>query len=529
MVNEMTSQDTGRSAASHADEPFGQTDGRPRLLLRGICGTAAGQMYDIPQAGALLGRAPDCSVQVDPQQDVKVSGRHGRIELRDGHWCYTDLGSTNGSLVNAQVVVPRQPAVLETGDILTLGEDGSDGTVAFEVEISGDGSSRAHEPPIHFRCAQCGADNNAAHEMMGLKISCSRCGQSVDVPMHAPLFGSRAPSEAPSSNSHLDKVAKPEKGYRIGGLFGKVKRAYQNLQDRREVQVELNSRRLELTSVQRRFQDGCRRLGEQLWTHMPDQAKGLTAAAALTDGARRLDELTKRSTAAAEDERSLRDTLRQWIEAWQARMAPVSQEQEQAQKRYGEQSQRQQEALEQVRTALTEVLRSTREPIQKLSQVAEGRPSGQVCESIVEFLETTSGQFAAVGRELGSQAKTLEPLQTTLRRACDQTRSGASCLTEVEKCLEAFQKERQDHERQALEAIVQAERTAREAAAETERLRSQWAEHFLDLGREYVADRPFELNTDIVPLVDEVQPQFDRQEALLHEIAALEKQFDTLR
>ena len=55
-----------------------------------------------------------------------VSSRHGRFVVRDDVLLFEDLNSRNGSLVERgqlrQVIAPGQPAVLEPGDRLLLGD-----------------------------------------------------------------------------------------------------------------------------------------------------------------------------------------------------------------------------------------------------------------------------------------------------------------------------------------------------------------------------------------------------------------------
>jgi pSer/pThr/pTyr-binding forkhead associated (FHA) protein len=51
-------------------------------------------------AEVVVGRADDCEVTLS--EDPFVSTRHARFFQRDGEWWVEDLGSTNGTLVNAQ-------------------------------------------------------------------------------------------------------------------------------------------------------------------------------------------------------------------------------------------------------------------------------------------------------------------------------------------------------------------------------------------------------------------------------------------
>jgi hypothetical protein len=62
-----------------------------------------------------LGRLAACEVVI---HDPGASRRHAQIHGQDGAWTLTDLGSTNGTQLNGQVVQQRQ---LADGDRITIG------------------------------------------------------------------------------------------------------------------------------------------------------------------------------------------------------------------------------------------------------------------------------------------------------------------------------------------------------------------------------------------------------------------------
>jgi len=80
-----------------------------------------GEAFDLADE-LTLGRAPGCGVRVE---DAYTSNIHARLFRRDGALWVEDLGSTNGTWVNAERV--EQPMRLSRGDMLQVG-----GTV-FEV------------------------------------------------------------------------------------------------------------------------------------------------------------------------------------------------------------------------------------------------------------------------------------------------------------------------------------------------------------------------------------------------------------
>ena len=62
-----------------------------------------------------IGRLSECRIVLP---DPNVSRRHAELTQQDGVVVVTDLGSTNGTLVNGK---PIQSAALEDGDTITLG------------------------------------------------------------------------------------------------------------------------------------------------------------------------------------------------------------------------------------------------------------------------------------------------------------------------------------------------------------------------------------------------------------------------
>jgi prolyl oligopeptidase family protein/FHA domain-containing protein len=87
-------------------------------------GPFAGRIVALPDQMVTFGRAPDNDVVVG---DPATSGRHGRIEVRGGAFWISDLGSTNGTLVNGEPVIERQ---LGHGDLIAIGQN----TIRFTLE-----------------------------------------------------------------------------------------------------------------------------------------------------------------------------------------------------------------------------------------------------------------------------------------------------------------------------------------------------------------------------------------------------------
>jgi acylaminoacyl-peptidase len=93
-------------------------------LLTFETGPFAGRIVAVPSQMISLGRAPDNDVVVG---DPATSGHHTRIDVRGGAFWISDLGSTNGSLVNGEPVIEKQ---LSDGDLISIGQN----TIRFTLE-----------------------------------------------------------------------------------------------------------------------------------------------------------------------------------------------------------------------------------------------------------------------------------------------------------------------------------------------------------------------------------------------------------
>src|SRR5688572_33435038 len=67
-----------------------------------------------------LGRTSGNDV-ILPDTDKRVSGKHARLERRDGVWHLTDVGSTNGTYLNDKKIEAKKPFGLKSGDRMSLG------------------------------------------------------------------------------------------------------------------------------------------------------------------------------------------------------------------------------------------------------------------------------------------------------------------------------------------------------------------------------------------------------------------------
>ncbi len=84
-----------------------------------------GKRLVVGPAGATIGRSRQCDVVLD---DPNVSRQHAEIRPRGGSWVLTDLGSTNGSVLNGRRI--EGPEVIKAGDAIELGTS----AITFELE-----------------------------------------------------------------------------------------------------------------------------------------------------------------------------------------------------------------------------------------------------------------------------------------------------------------------------------------------------------------------------------------------------------
>ncbi len=88
----------------------------PRLVVERAPGHTAGMIYDIDD-GAVLGRGEAAEIRLD---DPFASSRHARVSRQAGVVVLEDLGSTNGTYLNEELL--HGPAPLHHGDRVRIGD-----------------------------------------------------------------------------------------------------------------------------------------------------------------------------------------------------------------------------------------------------------------------------------------------------------------------------------------------------------------------------------------------------------------------
>ena len=99
----------GRSSSSMPVPP--PAAGIPRFFLE-----IEGRMHPVDRLPFVLGRGSDADLRLD---DKGVSRRHLQLSMQGGAVVATDMGSTNGTLINGAPL--RAPVVLANGSLLRMG------------------------------------------------------------------------------------------------------------------------------------------------------------------------------------------------------------------------------------------------------------------------------------------------------------------------------------------------------------------------------------------------------------------------
>ena len=106
---------TGLHSAATA---MGARDGdfEPRLVVERAPGHTPGMEYDIGE-GAVMGRGEQAEIRLD---DPFASSRHAKLTRQGGIVVLEDLGSTNGTYLNEEILAGPQP--LHAGDRVRIGD-----------------------------------------------------------------------------------------------------------------------------------------------------------------------------------------------------------------------------------------------------------------------------------------------------------------------------------------------------------------------------------------------------------------------
>jgi FHA domain-containing protein len=102
------------TAASGLGGP--QAGFEPRLVVERAPGHTPGMEYDIGD-GAVMGRGDQAEIRLE---DPFASSRHAKLTRQGGIVVIEDLGSTNGTYLNEEILAGPQP--LHAGDRVRIGD-----------------------------------------------------------------------------------------------------------------------------------------------------------------------------------------------------------------------------------------------------------------------------------------------------------------------------------------------------------------------------------------------------------------------
>ena len=99
----------------------------PKLQISFPDGTTTS--HELIEDVVTIGRIAENTIEID---DASVSSHHAQLNLRGNDYIFKDLGSTNGSRVNGQDVVPDEEHRLKDGDRIRVGQI----EAVYESEVS---------------------------------------------------------------------------------------------------------------------------------------------------------------------------------------------------------------------------------------------------------------------------------------------------------------------------------------------------------------------------------------------------------
>jgi hypothetical protein len=114
VVADVPTDATGLHPASRAPGATGAVE--PRLIVERAPGHTPGMEYDVGD-GAIMGRGDQAEIRLE---DPFASSRHARLTPQGGIVVLEDLGSTNGTYLNEELLSGPQP--LHQGDRVRIGD-----------------------------------------------------------------------------------------------------------------------------------------------------------------------------------------------------------------------------------------------------------------------------------------------------------------------------------------------------------------------------------------------------------------------
>jgi hypothetical protein len=425
-----------------------KTTEQASMTLVCSAGSMFGQSIALSGGRMLIGRAEDCDLRVDAGVDVKVSGRHAVIEQDDKGYTFTDLGSTNGSLVNGQPVQANKPVRLSPGAKIVLGEDAGQGTVAFTLTLAGEPVAAAREE-IATTCGSCAEQFGAPRSMMGRKVACPSCGAQVEVPISTKLFsgsGQGSAGSAPASQAN-DKDASP-------GLLGKMKKAVHNFREKREVQDQLKLLTDQASPRKTKAESACAALGLLAWNEHPEAVSELPGGSDLQAKQQEMAEIEQRITETHERLDDNLDKGRASDAAWSKKCEASKAQLEKKQETKQASASKHQDAEQSLRDALNQCLASA---------MQAGDDAKALCAS--DLTDAEAGLKSVIDK-LGSAVEAAEAGRAEVNQRSATFAEACAELEQAEAELTSAEQAHADNESQAKAQAAEHAEAARAAQGE---------------------------------------------------------------
>ena len=103
-------------------------------------GKLTGHEFALERSSVVLGRGKQSDLVLAEQG---ISRQHASVQRNPQGWVLTDLGSTNGTLLNGQPIRAREPYLLRPGDRVTIG--------SYVLLLQQDAPQKASAPPAHHK------------------------------------------------------------------------------------------------------------------------------------------------------------------------------------------------------------------------------------------------------------------------------------------------------------------------------------------------------------------------------------------
>jgi hypothetical protein len=116
VLSDVATDATGLHPASQAAGRAAGTGSDPRLIVERAPGHTPGMEYEVGD-GAVMGRGDQAEIRLE---DPFASSRHAKLTPQGGIVVIEDLGSTNGTYLNEELLSGPQP--LHQGDRVRIGD-----------------------------------------------------------------------------------------------------------------------------------------------------------------------------------------------------------------------------------------------------------------------------------------------------------------------------------------------------------------------------------------------------------------------